>query len=195
MIRNGDKTVFALKNLSLYEGNLINAMEKETHGIWGFLWCPMKRDTQTLFLALEMEGFEKTSQLTCHLMCTIMDRLFTHLSAHSGIIKSWLGLNLNWNVEQIINLGMLLFTYQCNRENITSQISCKNKIKHKYIYTWCLRNTYYLVLSFCVNWFQNSYPISYQNFYVKQVGQDCSRVPKGIISHIGIYVYICMYTH
>lgn len=35
MIRNGDKTVFALKNLSLYEGNLINAMEKETHGIWG----------------------------------------------------------------------------------------------------------------------------------------------------------------
>ena len=34
MIRNGDKTIFAFKNLSLYEGNLINAMEKETHGIW-----------------------------------------------------------------------------------------------------------------------------------------------------------------
>lgn len=34
-IRNGDKTIFALENLSLYEGHLINAMEKETHGVWG----------------------------------------------------------------------------------------------------------------------------------------------------------------
>lgn len=102
------QTILPSKNLSLYEGHLINAMEKETHGVWE----PKERISRLYFLGLEMVWFEKTFQMTCHLMCTIMNRLFIHLSAYPRIIKSWLGLNLIGMLNKLLIL-VCFFSHQC----------------------------------------------------------------------------------